>query len=583
MPRYGNSFEYILIATLAGLATILILLSSAAASAGATKFRPPFDGTRRLTSFFDHQTPRCYWAGQPACDGYVWIYTGERVLDYTPHPYDGHEGIDWSMSDGTPVYAAASGAIVAFGAVGGYGNRIVVDHQNGYFTLYAHLQDFNNLWLGKPIVVGDLIGYSGHSGCGDCGAHLHFGVYHNDWVAGNETDPFGWRGSVPDPLIAYNGESATCLWRSIDEDPISCADTIVEDAGRGSTTTGTWTVGNRGNGYHTYYRTNTTDNGVQASWVTTSVVPGIYKVYAFIPEQPSGVQTPRTQQAQYSIWSDTGWQTRVISQAYTNQWVLLGTFRIPSAYAQVVLSANTGETAGTRLVMADAIKFRSYLDFLPFIRKDPTPTPSPTPPATATPIPPPTATPPPTAQCGQNALVNAGFESGPPGMPWQQYSSGGYQLVSAARPHTGSWGTYLGGYNNALEKIYQGFTVPAGANTATLEFWWYMSSQEPTSNPANDFLEIVLQSPPGNDLTGRAQIKNTDARDGWNKWTLPYSNLGAVVGQPIWVNFEAKTNASYITYFYVDDVSFVVQCGGASGQSSGDIPISPLATPTPRP
>jgi murein DD-endopeptidase MepM/ murein hydrolase activator NlpD len=370
MLRYGNSSKHILVAILAGLATVLMLLSSAAASAGAARFRPPFDGTRRLTVFFDHQTPRCYWAGQPVCDGYVWIYTGERVVDSTPHPYDGHEGIDWSMSDGTPIYATASGAIVAFGTVGGYGDRIVVDHQNGYFTLYAHLQDYNNLWLGKSVVAGDLIGYSGHSGGGDCGAHLHFGVYRDDWTAGNETDPFGWRGSVPDPLIAYNGESATCLWRSSDEDPVSCADTIIEDAAQGSTVVGSWNESIKGNGYHAYYRTNTTDSSMQATWISTRIVSGIYKVYAFDPEQPPGVTTPQTQQAQYSVWTNTGWQTRTINQSiYTNTWVPLGTFRIPAAQAQVVLSANTGEAAGTRLVMADAIKFRSYLDHLPLVLK----------------------------------------------------------------------------------------------------------------------------------------------------------------------------------------------------------------------
>jgi hypothetical protein len=307
-------------------------------------------------------------------------------------------------------------------------------------------------------------------------------------------------------------------------------------------------------------------------------VPGMYKVYAFIPEQPPGNQTPKTQQAQYSIWSDTGWQTRVISQAYTNRWVLLGTFRIPSAYAQVVLSANTGETAGTRLVMADAIKFRSYLDYLPLIIKQPTPTPTRTP--TATPLP--TATPPPTAQCGQNALRNAGFESGLPGTPWEQSSSGGYQLISQQRPHSGSWGTWLAGYNNALDKIYQGFTVPSGATQATLEFWWYMSSQE-TASTANDTLEIVMQSPPGNDITGRFKISNLAARDGWYKQSILITQLGPWAGLPEWVDIEARTNGTMLTHFFVDDVSLVIQCGGASGQSSGDTPISPLATPTPRP
>lgn len=347
------------------VATCLVWV--AMASASGSGFRPPFDGTRRLTSFFDHQTPRCYWAGQPACDGYVWIYTGERRPDYSPHPYDGHEGIDWSMSDGTSVYAAASGVVTAFGSVSGYGNRVVVDHQNGYFTLYAHLQGFNNLWIGKSVAMGDLIGQSGHSGCGNCGAHLHFGVYHNDWTAGHETDPFGWRGDVTDPLIAYNGETATCLWRSLDADPISCADIIVEDGGQGSFISGGgWLTSTRGNGYHMYYHRNTTDPTVYAMWITTRTVPGVYKIYAFIPEERHS-----TQQATYQIWSDAGWQARVVNQyPNTNTWVLLGTFHIPSADAEVGMFANTGEPVDTTWIAADAVKFRSYLIFLPVTLKN---------------------------------------------------------------------------------------------------------------------------------------------------------------------------------------------------------------------
>ena len=263
----------------------------------------------------------------------------------------------------------------------------------------------------------------------------------------------------------------------------------------------------------------------------------------------------------------------------------MGTFRIPAAQAQVALAANTGESAGTRLVLADAIKFRSYLNYLPLIIKQATPTPTFTPTPTRTPTRTPTPTSPPTptphpAQCGQNALRNAGFESGLPGTPWQPYSQAGYQLISIQLPHSGTWGTWLAGYNNALDRVYQGFIVPSGAVTATLEFWWYMFSEDSATTP-NDYLNAVLQSPVGHDLTGRHQVKNTDPRGAWYKRTQNYTQLAPWAGRPMWLLFEATTDGSLQTMFFVDDVSFVIYCGSTSGSGTWDPFMSPLATPTP--
>ena len=62
---------------------------------GGIVLRPPFDGTYRVTAYFDHDEPS-YAYGPP--DGYNWIYTGERVPSSypnktgEPYPYDGHDG-----------------------------------------------------------------------------------------------------------------------------------------------------------------------------------------------------------------------------------------------------------------------------------------------------------------------------------------------------------------------------------------------------------------------------------------------------------------------------------------------------------
>lgn len=109
------------------------LRSAEVEAAGGVPLRPPFDGTYRLTSFFDHNYPNY------GHDNEVTIYTGESVANCSPHCYEGHPGVDWSMGTGTPILATADGTVqVVFSSDSGYGWRIVLEHGNGYRTLYAH-------------------------------------------------------------------------------------------------------------------------------------------------------------------------------------------------------------------------------------------------------------------------------------------------------------------------------------------------------------------------------------------------------------------------------------------------------------
>jgi murein DD-endopeptidase MepM/ murein hydrolase activator NlpD len=55
--------------------------------------------------------------------------------------YSYHTGIDWSTGGGAPVRAAGAGNIIARGGDNyGYGNKVIIDHGNGLWTLYAHLR-----------------------------------------------------------------------------------------------------------------------------------------------------------------------------------------------------------------------------------------------------------------------------------------------------------------------------------------------------------------------------------------------------------------------------------------------------------
>jgi peptidoglycan glycosyltransferase len=110
----------------------------------------------------------------PIGDGkFIWpsVYqavSGEKFAE-------GHPGVDFSTPPGVPVYAADDGLVIFAGwSALGYGNVIVVDHGNGYKTLYAHLSQISQ-YCGAKVKSGQLIGMSGSTG-NSSGPHLHFEV-----------------------------------------------------------------------------------------------------------------------------------------------------------------------------------------------------------------------------------------------------------------------------------------------------------------------------------------------------------------------------------------------------------------------
>ena len=90
-----------------------------------------------------------------------------------------HYGMDFTAPTGTEVYATADGQISFLErSRRGYGNRIIIDHGFGYKTMYAHMNDFNNVWRGKKVKRGDVIGYVGSTGLSTA-PHLHYEVHLN--------------------------------------------------------------------------------------------------------------------------------------------------------------------------------------------------------------------------------------------------------------------------------------------------------------------------------------------------------------------------------------------------------------------
>ena len=118
--------------------------------------------------------------------------------------YKGHAGIDLTAVVGSEVRAAARGKIVKIGwdiktstkgIITGYGRYVVIQHAEGYYTLYAHLEKYGSLCTkGDEIENGQVIAYSGNTG-GSTGPHLHFEIINagslNDiFKKDNKIDPW---------------------------------------------------------------------------------------------------------------------------------------------------------------------------------------------------------------------------------------------------------------------------------------------------------------------------------------------------------------------------------------------------------
>ncbi|MCL5436277.1 MAG: M23 family metallopeptidase [Candidatus Dependentiae bacterium] len=101
-----------------------------------------------------------------------------------------HKGIDMCACRGTPVMAAADGVVVFAGNAGGFGNLVIIEHDEHCRTRYGHLSAIKTC-VGAQVPAGKIIGLVGATGHvvkrrGGDGSHLHFGVY----IDGHPVNPF---------------------------------------------------------------------------------------------------------------------------------------------------------------------------------------------------------------------------------------------------------------------------------------------------------------------------------------------------------------------------------------------------------
>jgi len=121
----------------------------------------------------------------PAGDGgsgtFGWPTSGLAISQYfgstSFNPW--HTGLDLDSRSGWDIWAADGGTVTTatWGWGGGYGNHIIVDHGNGYQTLYGHLSQLD-VSAGDYVSKGQRLGTMGSTGW-STGPHLHFEVRYN--------------------------------------------------------------------------------------------------------------------------------------------------------------------------------------------------------------------------------------------------------------------------------------------------------------------------------------------------------------------------------------------------------------------
>lgn len=111
-----------------------------------------------------------------------------------------HAGIDFSTGtgggagNGDPMKAAAAGKVYVAGTHGGYGNTVVLDHGQGLFTLYGHMQWGSlTVGVGATVAQGQTLGKIGNTG-NSFGAHIHFETHEGG---------YRWNASSVNPRVFF--------------------------------------------------------------------------------------------------------------------------------------------------------------------------------------------------------------------------------------------------------------------------------------------------------------------------------------------------------------------------------------------
>jgi len=159
-------------------------------------------------------------------------------------------------------------------------------------------------------------------------------------------------------------------------------------------------------------------------------------------------------------------------------------------------------------------------------------------------------------------LANPGFDAGH--VTWSESTLSAstiitnYSVLTSIRSMTPPWLAWLGGYNSGQDDLSQVVTIPAGATSITLTFYYAIQTAETTPGP-RDTMDVYTYDSATSTYTPLATFSDDNAISTWTRFStsLPLS----LAGRTIEVGFRAGTDAAKITNFFVDTVSLdVVAC-----------------------
>jgi serine protease len=166
-----------------------------------------------------------------------------------------------------------------------------------------------------------------------------------------------------------------------------------------------------------------------------------------------------------------------------------------------------------------------------------------------------TSSPPPS---GGGPLKNGDFEQGD--MMWIAQTLQGVPLIvdtpeitrslPQAKPHSGDWAAWLGGFNSEVASISQVVTVPS--NATYLTYWQLISSNETASDCDLDIGRVLVSNVTvAGSVTGLCATSNTYPN--WQKKSL---NLSAYAGQTVTLAFDFRSDSSVFSSWLLDDIAF---------------------------
>jgi murein DD-endopeptidase MepM/ murein hydrolase activator NlpD len=284
-----------------------------------------------VNSWFDHQSPTGATNGSlTRYDGQVLSNSGGCTLGTSC--YDGHNGIDFSTDGmtGIPVYASDYGTVTTqYQTVGG--NCIFVQSSgvSNLSTQDCHLSSY--VVTSGFVNAGQLIAYSGCTGTGCSGPHVHFGAYDTAVSGWPAVDPFGWSGSGSDPWSYDSGFGY--MWGNSPPSFIGGAIYTVN----ASLSSG-WTSFTDAYGVKSYWSYTTSGSATTSATWTAPYSGACYGVEVWIP---AGSATANP--AKYTVHLSNGSSTTVnVNQNANMAWYTIYPTNYSSGITTVTMSNSNG-------------------------------------------------------------------------------------------------------------------------------------------------------------------------------------------------------------------------------------------------